>query len=157
MEVFLYVLSGLFLIVGFVGCILPILPGPTLSYLGLIILHLSEKVQFSTSFLVLWGIIIIAVQVLDYFMPMWSTKKFGGSRLGIIGSAVGLVVGLFFGPIGIVFGPFIGALIAELLNRNNFSVALKSAFGAFVGFIIGTVSKLVIASLLIYYSVIQFI
>ena len=153
MDIFLFILAGLFLLVGLVGCVLPVLPGIAFSYLGLIILQLSDKVQFTSTFLIGWAIAVLLVQIFDYYVPIWSTKKFGGSRLGVFGSTLGLIIGIFFGPLGIFFGPFVGALIGELISGNHLKMAFKSAFGAFVGFIIGTVFKLVVAILMIYYFV----
>lgn len=153
MDIFLIIIAGVFLFVGLLGCLIPVLPGITLSYLGLIILHWSDKVQFTSTFLVGWGIAVVVLQIMDYYVPIWSTKKFGGSRLGVWGSTVGLIVGLFFGPFGVIFGPFVGALFGELVGGNKLNVAFRSAFGAFVGFVIGTVFKLVVAVLMIYYYV----
>lgn len=153
MDIFLILLSGIFLIIGSLGCILPVLPGAPLSYLGILLLHCSTKAEFSTEFLILWAIVVIIVQVLDYYIPIWGTKKFGGSRYGVWGSTIGMVFGIFFGPLGIIAGPFIGAFIGELLAGKNSKIAIKSAFGSFVGFILGTISKLIVAGMLIYYYV----
>lgn len=153
MDILLIVIAGVFVFTGFLGSVLPVLPGPPLSYLGLIILHLSNVVQFSTTFLVVWAAIVIAIQLLDAFIPVWGTKRFGGSKRGVWGSTIGLIVGMFLGPVGIVAGPFLGALLGELSARKNTEDALKAAFGAFLGFVVGTVSKLVIAGFMIYYYV----
>ncbi len=153
MDLFLIIVAGILIIIGFLGSILPVLPGPPLSYVGLLVLHFTDKVQFSTNFLIYWAIIVVLVQMLDAFIPIWGTKKFGGSKQGMWGSTIGILVGMFFGPIGIVFGPFIGAFIGELSANKNNTEALKAAFGAFIGFVVGTVSKLIIAGFMIYYYV----
>jgi len=153
MDIFLIVLAGLFLLIGFVGCFVPLLPGTPLSYLGIILLHLSSKVEFSMQFLVLWAVIVIAVQVLDYIIPIWGTKKFGGSKLGVWGSMVGVIIGLFLGPWGIVAGAFVGAFAGELIAGKTSRKAIKAAFGAFVGFMLGTISQLIVACFLIFYYV----
>ena len=153
MDLFLIIVAGILIVIGFLGSILPVLPGPPLSYVGLLVLHFTDKVQFSTNFLIYWAIIVVLIQVLDAFIPIWGTKKFGGSKQGMWGSTIGILVGMFFGPIGIVFGPFIGAFIGELSANKNNTEALKAAFGAFIGFIVGTVSKLIIAGFMIYYYV----
>ncbi len=153
MDLFLIIVAGILIVIGFLGSILPVLPGPPLSYVGLLVLHFTDKVQFSTNFLIYWAIIVILIQVLDAFIPIWGTKKFGGSKQGMWGSTIGILVGMFFGPIGIVFGPFIGAFIGELSANKNNTEALKAAFGAFIGFVVGTVSKLIIAGFMIYYYV----
>ncbi|MBP6611676.1 MAG: DUF456 domain-containing protein [Paludibacter sp.] len=153
MDLFLIIVAGILIVIGFLGSILPVLPGPPLSYVGLLVLHFTDKVQFSTNFLIYWAIIVILIQVLDAFIPIWGTKKFGGSKQGMWGSTIGILVGMFFGPVGIVFGPFIGAFIGELSANKNNTEALKAAFGAFIGFVVGTVSKLIIAGFMIYYYV----
>ncbi len=96
-------------------------------------------------------IIVIIVQILDYYIPIWGTKKFGGSKRGVWGSSLGLIAGLFAGPWGIILGPFVGALLGELSANKSNKEALRAAFGAFVGFLLGTISKLIVAGFLIYY------
>lgn len=153
MDIFLIILAGIFVIVGFVGSVLPVLPGAPLSYIGILLLHLTDKVQFSTDFLILWLVIIILVQLLDYFVPIWGTKKFGGSKRGVWGSTLGLIVGMFIGPWGIVLGPFVGALLCELSENKSTKEAMRAAFGSFVGLLLGTISKLIVAGFMIYYYV----
>jgi uncharacterized protein YqgC (DUF456 family) len=150
MDIFLIIVAGLLLLIGFLGCILPIIPGVPLSYAGIFVLHLTDRVQFSTEFLVLWAIIVLVVQVLDFYIPVWGTKFFGGGRWGRIGSAIGVVVGLFFGPLGIILGPFVGAVLGELLSGRASQDAIKAGFGAFIGFLAGTMVKLVVSGFLIY-------
>jgi len=153
MDIVLMIIAGILLIAGFLGCILPVLPGVPLSYTGIIVLQLTDKVQFSTGFLVIWAVIVIAVQALDYFIPAWGAKKFGGSKAGIYGSIIGMIVGLFFGPLGIIFGPFIGAVVGELVVGKNSPDALRAGFGTFIGFLAGTAVKLVVAGFLIFYYI----
>jgi len=153
MDIFLIALSGILMIAGFLGCILPILPGVPLSYIGLLFLHFTQKVQFSTEFLIFWAIIVVLISIADYVIPIWGTKKFGGSKKGVWGSTIGLIFGFFLGPFGIIFGPFFGALVGELLDNKTQKDAIRAAFGSFVGFIIGTVSKLIIAGFLIYHYI----
>ena len=152
MDIFLIILGVLFLLLGLVGGIVPILPGPPLSYLGLIFLHLTTKFQFESDFLWIWAGITIAVYIADYIIPAWGTKQFGGSRSGIIGSIVGLLFGLiFFPPLGIIIGPFAGAVIGELLVGKNSDSALKAGFGSFIGFLTGTILKLIASGMMTWY------
>lgn len=144
MEIFLIIISALLIIAGLIGCILPAIPGPPLGYVGILCLHFTDRVQFTTKELVIMGIVMVAVTVFDYILPAWVTKKFGGSKLGVIGSVVGLIVGLFFPPAGIIIGPFIGAIAGELLNGNGTKLAIKSGVGSFVGFILTTGLKLAV-------------
>ncbi|MBP1676884.1 MAG: rane protein [Bacteroidetes bacterium] len=153
MDVFLIILAGFFVLTGLLGSVLPVLPGPPLSYIGLLLLHFTDKYQFSMSFLLWWLAVVVVVQVLDYVIPIWGTKKFGGSKNGVWGSTIGLVVGLFLGPFGIILGPFAGAFVGEMLANKDVKTALKAAFGSFVGFLLGTVAKLVVSGFAIYYYV----
>ena len=156
MDIVLIILGAVCLLVGIAGCILPVLPGVPLAYGGLVLLHFTDKVDFSWKFLTIWGVVTVVVQVLDYFIPAWGTKQFGGTKWGVWGSTIGLFVGLVMGPIGIVVGPFIGAVIGELMyfNRHpqttdtqapnsNFNKALRAGFGSFIGLLAGTLLKLV--------------
>jgi len=152
MDIALAVLSAVFLLIGFLGAVLPVIPGPILSWVGILILHFTEYAEYSTTFLVVSAIIVIAITVLDYLIPIWGTKKFGGTKAGVTGSTVGLIVGLFLGPVGIILGPFFGALIGELIaNKDDFSKAIKSATGSFLGFLLGTGLKLAFCGMMIYY------
>ena len=156
MDTFLIILGAICLLAGLVGCIAPVLPGVPLSYLGLLLLHCTDRVQFSWQFLTVWAVVVVVIQILDYFIPAWGTKKFGGSKWGVWGSTIGLFVGLVMGPMGIVVGPFLGAVLGELMyfNRHpqttegqtpnsNFNKALRAGFGSFIGLLAGTLLKLV--------------
>ena len=120
MDILLIVLGAICLLLGLIGCVAPVLPGVPLSYLGLLLLHFTDRVQFSWQFLVVWGVVVVVIQILDYFIPAWGTKKFGGTKYGVWGSTIGLFVGLFMGPLGIVVGPFIGAVLGELIYFNRY-------------------------------------
>ncbi len=151
MDVFLIIIAGLLLLIGFAGVILPLLPGLPLSYVGILVLHFSKAIEFTSEFLVFWAVVVVVVQVLDYYIPVWGTKKFGGSKRGVWGSAIGLVVGLFLGPFGIILGPFVGAFVGELTANKSSKDAFKAAWGSFVGILVGTTLKLIVSGFLIYY------
>ena len=153
MDIFLIILAGLCLLIGLLGSVLPVLPGVPISYIGILLLHFTSKVQFSTEFLIFWAVIVVLIQVLDYFIPIWGTKKFGGTKMGIWGSVIGMIVGLFFAPLGIILGPFVGAIIGELIAGKETKSAVKAGFGAFIGFLFGTIAKLIVGGFLIYYYV----
>ncbi|MEY8687291.1 DUF456 domain-containing protein [Bacteroides sp. AN502(2024)] len=144
LDVVLIAISTVCLIAGLVGCILPMLPGPPVAYLGLVILHFTDKVQYSTTQLIVWLLIVAVLQVLDYFIPMLGSKYSGGSKWGNWGCIIGTLVGLFFLPWGIILGPFFGAMMGELLANKEFSQAFKSGVGSLLGFIFGTLLKLVV-------------
>ncbi len=152
MDYFLIGLGIILMITGIAGCVLPFIPGPPLNFLGLLLLHLTSGFQFSTEFLILWAIITAIVYGLDLIIPVWGTKKFGGSKRGVWGSIIGLVVGMFFfPPFGLIIGPFAGAVIGELTAGKESKAALKSGFGSFVGFIAGTVLKLIASGMMTWY------
>lgn len=131
---------------GIIGSFLPVLPGPLTSWLGLLILHLTEAVPMNWPFLIITLIVAIGIWLLDYVIPAIGTKKFGGSRSGMIGTTVGLIVGLIFlGPFGIIIGPFLGALIGELINKSDSQTAVKAAFGSFLGFLTSAFIKFIVA------------
>lgn len=144
MDVILIIFGFICTIVGILGCFLPILPGPPISFLALLFLQWTERAPFDKNTLWLWAAITIAVTLLDYFVPIYGTKKFGGTKKGIWGSTIGLLIGLvFFPPLGIIIGPFLGAFLGEMSNGNvDNKTALKSAFGSFIGFLVGTLLKL---------------
>ncbi|MBR6519456.1 MAG: DUF456 domain-containing protein [Paludibacteraceae bacterium] len=154
MEIFLFILSALLIIVGSIGAVVPALPGPPLGYVGLLLLQLTDKVQFSTSFLVVWGIVVLAVTILDYLLPIWTTKKVGGSKAGINGSIIGMVVGIIFTPIGMILGTLLGAIIGEIIGGASGDKALKSGLATFVGTMLSIGIKLIVCvSLLMYYII----
>ena len=157
MDIFLIILGAICLLVGILGCVLPVLPGVPLAYCGLLLLHATDKVQFSWQFLVIWAVVTIVVQVLDSVVPIWGTKRFGGSKMGVWGSTLGLIVGLFFGPWGIVLGPFLGAVVFELIDGKNTRLALKAGWGSFVGLMTGTILKLICCGLMTYYFIAELI
>ena len=142
------------MLVGIIGSVVPALPGPPLSYVGLLLLQLTDKVQLSTSFLVVWGIVVLAVVVLDYYLPIWTTKRIGGSKAGINGSIIGMVVGIIFTPIGMILGTLLGAIIGEIIGGASGDKALKSGLATFVGKMLSIGIKLIVCvSLLMYYII----
>ncbi|MDA3928951.1 MAG: DUF456 domain-containing protein [Prolixibacteraceae bacterium] len=152
LDIIFIVFGILFLLIGLVGCILPVLPGPPLTYVGLLFLHFTQAHQFSERFLALWAVVAIVVTVLDNVIPIWGTKKYGGSKKAVWGSMIGLLVGLFlFPPFGIIIGPFVGAVIGEKLEGKELGEAIRSGFGAFMGFLGGTLLKLISSGLMIFY------
>jgi len=153
LEITWSILGGILMVVGLVGCFLPIIPGPPLSYMGLIALQFKEQSPFSTKFLIILAVVVVAVTALDYVVPAYGTKKFGGTKYGIWGCTIGLIVGLWMGPIGIILGPFLGALIGELMGGKSSDVAFKAAFGSFVGFLAGTLLKLIVCGVMGWYFV----
>ncbi|NDV94211.1 DUF456 domain-containing protein [Dysgonomonas sp. 521] len=146
LDIILIVIGTILIIAGILGCIIPALPGVPLNYLAIVLLQFTSKTDFSTQFLVVWGIVVIVVQILDYYIPVWGTKKLGGGSYGAWGAGIGVIAGMFvFPPWGIIFMPLVCAILGELLDNKEFNVALKAGFGAFVGFLTGIVMKLVVS------------
>ncbi|MDH3381669.1 MAG: DUF456 domain-containing protein [Flavobacteriaceae bacterium] len=147
MDIFLLIIGFLFLVIGLFGAFLPILPGPPLSWVGLLLIYLTSIVPINYTLLGITLFIAILVTILDYIIPAWGTKKFGGSKYGIIGTTLGLFIGLIIPlPFGIIIGAFLGAFIGELYNESrNTQKALKASFGSVVGFFISTGLKLLVS------------
>ena len=151
MDILLIFLGTVCLLVGLAGCFLPVLPGPPVSYAGLLLLHFTDKVQFSTTQLILWALLVVIVQVLDYVTPMLGTRYSGGGKWGNWGCMVGTIAGLFiFPPWGVLIGPFAGAVIGELLGGKRSVEAFKAGLGAFLGFLLSVVVKVSLCGYFIY-------
>ena len=144
LEIVLIVLGAICLIVGLIGSILPALPGPPLSYAGILLLHFTERVDFTATQLVVWLILVLLTVLADYLLPVLGVKKWNGSKWGNIGCIIGTIAGIFLlPPLGIIICPFLGAVLGEILFAGKKTPeALKAGFGAFIGFILGTILKL---------------
>ena len=142
-------------IVGLVGCVLPVIPGPPLSWLGLLLVFLTGPEGMTTTFLIVWLVITVVVTVLDYVAPAWITTKTGGSKAAGRGSFVGLILGLlFFPPWGMIAGSFLGALVSEIVfNGRDVAGSLKPAFGSFLGFLLSTGLKLTTSGVMLFYII----
>lgn len=164
MDILLIAIGFLLLVLGVIGAIVPGIMGPPFSFIALIMIHLTKRFHYTEEFLVIMGVIAAVVTVLDYIVPIWGTKKFGGTKRGVWGSTIGLVVGIFvlpalgivlgpFGILGILLGPFVGAYVGEATGGQESGKALKAAFGSFVGFVTGTLMKLAYAFVAIFFFI----
>jgi len=147
MDIVLFLLGFIFVLTGILGSFLPVLPGPPVSWIGLLLLIMTKAVPNDWWFLGITFVVAAIVFALDYIIPAMGTKKFGGSKSGMAGTVVGLLVAIIFpvmGVFGIIIWPFVGALIGELLNKADNKKALKAAFGSFIGFLTGTFLKFVV-------------
>ncbi len=135
------------MLLGILGSFLPVLPGPSLSWLGLLLLHLTDAVSFSHVFLGITFLIALFITILDYVIPAMGTKRFGGSKAGTIGTTLGLILGIITPiPFGILIGPFVGAFIGEFIfNKSTSQIALKAAFGSFMGLLASSFMKFLIS------------
>jgi uncharacterized protein YqgC (DUF456 family) len=142
MDIILVILGLICCILGLFGSVLPALPGPPISWLGLLLLYLTNYVENNHWILGVTFLLTVTVSILDYVIPAKGTKKYGGTKYGVWGTNIGLVIGLFFPPIGFIIGLFVGAFIGELIyNFEDKKGALKAATGAFLGFLVSTFMK----------------
>ena len=149
MDTILIVLAGIFLLSGLIGCVISKFPGTLLCYLGIVILHYSNIAEFSVHFFIKWGVLVIAVQGLNYLIRDWGNMKSGGSKKGIWGSLFGLFAGMYFGPVGIMTGAVAGALAGELIaGKGNNQVCFQAVI-SFAFFIFGTISQLIVSGIFI--------
>jgi len=158
MDILFLILGFLFVCLGIVGSFLPILPGPLTSWIGLLLLHITKAVPVDWTFLGITLAISLLVWVLDYFIPAIGTKRFGGTRYGVYGTTIGLIIGLLSPiPFGMLLGAFFGAFFGELLyNKKDTNQALKASFGAFVGFLASATIKFSIATVYVILFLIKF-
>ena len=144
-------------VIGIIGSIVPGLPGPPFSWVGLLILYIWGTGAdymgntLTTKTLIVWGVVVVVVSVIDYFVPMFFTKLTGGSKYAERGALAGLLLGIIFTPIGMILGSFLGAFLSELYyNRKGADQALKAAIGSFIGFIMGTGLKTIVSVILLW-------
>ena len=152
MEILLLVGIGGLLLLGIIGCFLPIIPGPPISYCGLLIFHFFSSYSIDKNVLLLMAFLVISVTIFDLWAQIYLVKKFGGSKKAINGSIIGLIIGVvFLPPFGIIIGPFIGAFIGAVFEENSYGIkAIKIALGALTGFFVGTFFKFSVCVYIIY-------
>lgn len=153
MELLWTIIGFVLLLVGLVGSFLPVLPGPPISFIGLLLIHFFGSTTFSSTLLYTYAISAAVLLILDYYLPIWTTKKFGGSKAGQWGATIGVLVGLFAGPWGIILGPLLGAYIGELIAGRNNQDAWRSAQGAFLGFLLGTGLKIMLVGAMLWSAI----
>ena len=152
----LLIIFGLLLVfIALVGCIVPVIPGPPLSFLALILLSYAKNWEpFSTKFLIIMAVLMIVVTVLDYVIPAGGAKKYGASKSGIWGSIIGMLAGFFFfPPWGILIGGIVGAFSGELLAGQEGRKALRASWGIFVGYMVSTGLKLVFSGTVLFFYI----
>lgn len=147
MTIALIILAVALIVAGIIFCIVPGLPGPVMSYLGMIAYQFTNtQDKFSTTVLLIWGVVAALAFVGDMVVPAAATKKFGGTKAGIWGGIIGTFVGMFVPiPFGIIWGPLVGAIVGDLLGGKRIVGAMKSGFGSFLGFLLATFLKIVVA------------
>ena len=156
---FIIILSILFLFLGLLGVVVPVIPGPFFSFLAIFILHFFTSYSFNSDHLLMFGLLAIVITFLDYWLQVYSVRYFGGGKSSAIGVFLGIILGIFFiPPIGVVVGPFIGAYIGALLESDfDFLNSFKVAGGALIGFLGGTILKFCYSSFAICYFISNFL
>lgn len=151
--IILILLVILLSISGIAGTFLPVLPGPPLNWGALLICYLSFSPYVSSTLLWIMLILTVIAQIIDYIAPIWMTKAGGGSKAATTGSTVGLLLGLFYMPIGLIIGPAIGAFVGEMLSCQQIGRALWVALLSFLSFILTTGLKLILSLLMSFYAI----
>ena len=153
----LIVLAVILAVIGIIGSIVPGLPGPPLSWVGLLLAFLSHKLggaDMTLTFVLIWLGVTIIVSILDYTVPAKFTKLAGGSKAGSQGALIGMIIGIFLTPIGMIPCSLAGAFLAEMFQENKTATdALKASLGTFAGFLVGTGLKLIASVTMAYYII----
>ena len=161
-DILLIVISAVLLLIGIIGCFIPVLPGPPISFAGLFAAFFVSNCDIQLSTLLIFGAIMVVVTVLDFLVPSWATKKFGGTKWGSRGAAIGVLISLIgFAWWAIFIAPFVGAFVGELLylkkqglkTEGNMKGVWKAAFGAFLGMMCGIMLKLIYSCFLLFFVV----
>lgn len=150
-EIILIILGTILIVLGFIGCVVPVIPGPVLSFVALILISIPGRFTlFSPALLIILGIAAIGSQLLDNLFPVLSSKKAGAGKAGIWGSVIGMIAGMiFFPPLGVIFGAFLGALAGEMLFNKENKEPLKAAMGVFTGTLLGIIVKLTVCGIIV--------
>ena len=155
LSIVMIVIGAALMIVAFIGCIIPALPGPLLGFVSLILLSIPAAWGlYPVWLLVLLGALSVAATILDNVLPALSSKRAGAGKAGVVGSIIGMIGGSFFlPPIGTIIGAFVGALLGEMIfNRENTS-PLKAALGVFKGTMLAILMKLVVTGVIGFFFV----
>jgi len=155
LETIAIVIGSIFVLVGIAGCVLPILPGPVLIFLGLLVLALLKDFfpPLTPTLMIVMAILTVIVTIGDYMIPLWGAKKYGTSKWGIWGSVAGMAIGLLFSPFGMLIGAVIGAVAVEWLVQKEKGKAFKAGWGVIVGSLLGAVLKLGVSGMMVYYFI----
>lgn len=159
MDTFLLIMAVLLTLTGIVGGIVPVIPGPPISFLGFLLFMFTPYMEFSWGICLLMGFLALAITLADIYIPAISAKKYGGTKFAASGSVIGMLVGMiFFPPLGVIVGAFLGAFVGEIaFAGKNSSEALKSGWGALIGFIIGTSLKIGYSFIVFGYLIIEWV
>jgi uncharacterized protein len=155
LEGILIVIGSILMILGLAGSVLPVLPGPPLSFIGLLLLAFVEHFSppLTPTLIIVLGVVMVLMIVMDYVLPLLGAKKYGSSKWGAWGSVLGMVIGVFWSPFGMLVGAFVGAIVGEWLAGKKGEEALKAGWGVMVGTMFATIFRLGISGIMTYYFV----
>ncbi len=142
-------------VLGLAGSVLPILPGPPLSFIGLLLLALLKHFSppLTPTLVIIMAVVTILAVAMDYIVPLLGARRYGASKWGVWGSVFGMVAGMFWSPFGMLVGAFIGAVIAEWLVGKQKGEALRAGWGVVMGTLFATVLRLGVSGMMTYYFV----
>ena len=155
----LIIIAVLLCIIGIIGCIVPGLPGVPLNFIAMLLLQWAFQ-PYNIAILIVFGVLTVIVTVLDYMIPVWTAKRFGATKLGIWGSVIGMVAGIFFTPIGMILGTLLGAIIGDLIAGRTATQATRAGLGSLFGTLVTIGIKLTLAAamtFIVVYGIIDFI
>jgi uncharacterized protein YqgC (DUF456 family) len=155
LEIAVIIVGSILIFLGLAGSLLPILPGPPLSFIGLLLLALVRTFSspLTPTLIIVMGLLTVAAVAADHIIPVWGARRYGASKWGLWGSVTGMVIGIFFSPWGMLLGGLVGAVVAEWLAYRETGQALRAGWGVIVGILLGTVLKLVLSAVMAYYFV----
>ena len=159
MEAVLIILAVILLFAGLLGCVLPAIPGPPLSYIALLLVQWAWK-PFGTTTLIVFAVVTLVVTVLDFVIPVWGAKVFGATKQGIYGSIIGMLVGTFLTPVGMITGLLAGAILGDMYAGKKLSDAIGSGLGTFLGTMAGMAVKLVVSGIItfmVFFKIVEWI
>jgi hypothetical protein len=151
----LIIIGFILIIVGLVGSVAPALAGPPFSFLALILLSIAKGWEvFSAEFLIIMGVLTASALAVDYILPVMGARRFGASKYGFWGAAIGMLLGIIYAPpLGMIVGAFLGAFVGEMIKLNEARRALRAGWGVFLGFMLGTLYKLILAGIMAFYYI----
>ena len=155
LDILLISVGALLMVLGLAGCILPVLPGPSLNFVGLLLLAVLQGFSppLTSTLIIIMGVVTLLVTLLDYLIPVIGVKRYGASKWGVWGSVLGMLIGVFYPPLGMIIGAFVGAVAGEWLGSGGKGRPLRAGWGAFIGTLSGVILKLIASGMMTYYFV----
>ena len=151
MDIICCIIWMILCIIAIIGSIIPGIPWPQLAYIWILLSQFLMDKPFSRLFIIIRWIVMIALIIIDYYLPILWTKKFWWSKYGNRWCIIGMIIWLFFWPIWLIWWPFVGALVGEYIHKKKWNKCFKPAFWAFIGFLSGTILKLIASIILLVY------